>query len=474
MSTPGAHYNTPMQIKTRFAPSPTGYLHIGGARTALFSWLYARHHKAQFLLRIEDTDRERSTEESIQAIFDGMNWLRLDWDSPPIYQTQRFDRYEQVIQKLLVEGHAYKCYCSKERLEQLREHQMATKQKPRYDGHCRDTISPNIDMPYVIRFKNPIDGASAWNDLARGEISFENAELDDLIIARTDGVPTYNFVVVIDDWDMNITHVLRGDDHINNTPRQLNIFKALGVTPPLYGHLPMILGADGARLSKRHGAVSVMQYRDEGYLPEALLNYLVRLGWSHGDQEIFSLEEMIRHFSLDKINNSPATFNPEKLLWLNAHYITNSPADYIAAQLAWHMQRLDIDTTHGPELEAVVKVQQSRCKTLVEMAEQSRCFYQREVIYDETAKAKFFKPELKEPFGLLKIKLAAIVDWQAEKIHQVLQDTLTETGLKMGQLGPAIRVAVTGNTISPALDVTLHLLGQAAVIQRIEKAIEQL
>lgn len=464
-----------MQIKTRFAPSPTGYLHIGGARTALFSWLYARHHKAQFLLRIEDTDRERSTEESIQAIFDGMNWLGLDWDTPPIYQTQRFDRYAQIIQQLLEQGHAYKCYCSKERLEKLRDAQMAAKEKPRYDGHCRNhPANDKQNEPFVIRFKNSLEGTVSWSDLVRGELSFENSELDDLIIARSDGVPTYNFVVVIDDWDMNITHVLRGDDHINNTPRQLNIFKALGVKPPEYGHLPMILGADGARLSKRHGAVSVMQYRDEGYLPDAVLNYLVRLGWSHGDQEIFSREEMISLFSLEKINHSPATFNPEKLLWLNAHYIANSPIDYIAAQLAWHMQRLNINLSQGPSLSELVKVQQTRCKTLVEMAEQSACFYQQDIVYDEAAKTKFFKLELREPFGVFKDKLAGLFDWNAETIHNALQDTLTECNLKMGALGPAIRVAVLGHTTSPALDQTLCLLGRTRVLTRLEQAISLL
>src|SRR5579872_6140976 len=312
-----------MTVITRFAPSPTGYLHIGGARTALYCWLYSRKTRGKFILRIEDTDLERSTEASVQAILDGMAWLNLSYDEGPYYQTKRFDRYKEVIAKLLQEGKAYRCYCSKERLENLRNEQMTNKEKPRYDGFCRD----RQDQPegnYVVRFKNPLDGTVEFEDLIRGKLSFSNQELDDLIIARSDGTPTYNFTVVVDDLDMKITHVIRGDDHINNTPRQINILRALGGTPPFYAHVPMILGSDGKRLSNRHDAVSVLQYREEGFLPEALLNYLARLGWSHGDQEIFSIDELIQYFDIKDINRSPAAFNPEKLLWLNQHYIKHS------------------------------------------------------------------------------------------------------------------------------------------------------
>src|SRR5512143_3034880 len=310
-----------MTIRTRFAPSPTGYLHIGGARTALFSWLYARRHGGTFILRIEDTDLERSTAESVNVILEGMTWLGLEYDEGPFFQTHRFDRYKEVIKQLLDDGKAYKCYCTKDELEAMREEQMANKQKPRYDGRCRHRTEPREGHEYVVRFRNPEEGQTIVDDRVRGRVVFSNSELDDLIIARSDGSPTYNFVVVVDDMDMKITHVIRGDDHLNNTPRQINILKALGYEPPRYAHVPMILGSDGARLSKRHGAVSVMQYRDDGFLPEALLNYLVRLGWSNGDQEIFSIDEMIRLFDVSNVHTSAAAFNPEKLLWLNQHYL---------------------------------------------------------------------------------------------------------------------------------------------------------
>ena len=354
-----------MTVRTRFAPSPTGYLHVGGARTALFSWLYARKHNGKFILRIEDTDLERSTQESVDAILQGMDWLGLTYDEGPYYQTQHFDRYKEVIQQLIDHGDAYRCYCSKEELEQLREQQMANKEKPRYNGKCRHLSEPQSGKESVVRFKNPDDGEVLIHDLVKGDIVIANKELDDLIIARTDGSPTYNLTVVVDDMDMHITHVIRGDDHINNTPRQINILKALGVELPLYAHLPMILGSDGARLSKRHGAVSVMQFRDEGYLPEALLNYLVRLGWSHGDQEIFSIDEMIAHFSLEAINVAASAFNMEKLLWLNHHYIMHSDPELVAKHLVWHIQQRGIDLGTGPNLADVVVAQRERCKTLV-------------------------------------------------------------------------------------------------------------
>jgi glutamyl-tRNA synthetase len=331
--------NTQQTIRTRFAPSPTGYLHIGGARTALFSWLFARRHGGAFILRIEDTDLERSTPESIQAIIDGMAWLNLDYDEGPFYQMQRMDRYREVIQQLLDGGHAYRCYCSKERLDQLREAQMVDKQKPRYDGCCRDAQPNDSNAPHVIRFRNPLEGDVVFDDQVFGPIAVSNAELDDLIIARTDGTPTYNFTVVVDDWDMQITHVIRGTDHINNTPRQINILKALGAEVPQYAHVPMILGEDGKRLSKRHGAVSVLQYRDEGFLPEAVLNYLVRLGWSHGDQEVFSREEMMQLFDLEHVNKSPAAVNTEKLAWLNQHYLKEAEPASLVQPFEWQLEQ---------------------------------------------------------------------------------------------------------------------------------------
>ncbi|CAG7855776.1 partial glutamyl-tRNA synthetase, partial [biofilm metagenome] len=354
-----------MTVRTRFAPSPTGYLHVGGARTALFSWLYARKHEGKFILRIEDTDLERSTQESVDAILQGMDWLGLDYDEGPFYQTHCFDRYKEVIQQLLNQGHAYRCYCTKEELEQLRTEQMANKEKPRYNGKCRHLAEEQHGKDFVVRFKNPDSGDVAIDDLVKGQIVINNRELDDLIIARTDGSPTYNLTVVVDDMDMQITHVIRGDDHINNTPRQINILKALGAELPKYAHLPMILGSDGARLSKRHGAVSVMQFRDEGYLPEALLNYLVRLGWSHGDQEIFSINEMVEYFELDAINAAAASFNMEKLLWLSHHYIMNSDTETVARHLAWHLEQHGVALSKGPKLTDLVVAQRERCKTLV-------------------------------------------------------------------------------------------------------------
>lgn len=375
-----------MKIKTRFAPSPTGYLHVGGARTALYSWLFARNHGGEFVLRIEDTDLERSTPEAIEAIMDGMNWLSLEWDEGPYFQTKRFDRYNAVIDEMLTAGTAYKCYCSKERLEALREEQMAKGEKPRYDGRCRHGHEHHADdEPCVVRFANPEEGSVVFDDQIRGPIEFSNQELDDLIIRRTDGSPTYNFCVVVDDWDMEITHVIRGEDHINNTPRQINILKALNAPVPVYAHVSMINGDDGKKLSKRHGAVSVMQYRDDGYLPEALLNYLVRLGWSSGDQEIFSREEMIKLFSLGAVSKSASAFNTEKLQWLNHHYINSLAPEYVATHLQWHIEQENIDTRNGPQLAELVKLLGERCKTLKEMAASCRYFYEDFAEFDADA-----------------------------------------------------------------------------------------
>ncbi len=460
-----------MTIRTRFAPSPTGYLHIGGARTALYCWLFAKKHQGTFILRVEDTDLERSTPESVQAILDAMQWLALDYQEGPFYQTHHFDRYKDILQQLLAANKAYRCYCSKERLETLREQQLAQKEKPRYDGHCRDLNHTSTDQPFVVRFRNPQTGTVDFEDEVRGLVSFENSELDDLILARSDLTPTYNFTVVVDDWDMKITHVIRGDDHINNTPRQINIFKALDAQPPIYAHVPMILGSDGKRLSKRHGAVSVMQYRDEGFLPDALLNYLVRLGWSHGDQEIFSREEMVNYFELSGINRAPAAFNQEKLLWLNQHYLkTADPAD-IAGHLAWHMEKAGMDVAKGPSLPDLINAQAERCKTLVEVVEKSRFFYQDVEAYDESAAKKNLNLETRPALEKLLTAFQALENWEKEAIHQTIQQTAEDCGLGLGKVAQPVRVAMTGNTISPPIDITLVLLGKEKTLLRLEKAL---
>ncbi|MGA7800876.1 MAG: glutamate--tRNA ligase [Gammaproteobacteria bacterium] len=462
-----------MTIRTRFAPSPTGYLHIGGARTALFSWLHARRHGGKFVLRIEDTDLERSTAESVNAILEGMTWLGLDYDEGPFYQTERFDHYRAIIQRLMDTGHAYRCYCSKERLETLRAGQLARKEKPRYDGHCRNGATPpSPDAPYVVRFRNPLEGQVVVDDLVRGRVVFNNAELDDLIIQRSDGSPTYNLTVVVDDTDMAITQVIRGDDHLNNTPRQMNIMRALGYEPPHFAHVPMILGEDGKRLSKRHGAVSVMQYRDEGYLPEALLNYLVRLGWSHGDQEIFSLDEMVELFDIGSVNNAPSTFNAGKLLWLNQHYIKSGEPPHVARHLSVHLGRMDVDPAPAPELADVVIAQRERAKTLVEMAQNSAFFYRDFEGYDEKAARKNLTGEAVEALERLAEALGALSDWTQEAIHQVVTDTAESLGVKMGKIAQPLRVAVAGGAVSPPIDVTVQLVGRERSLQRIAKALD--
>jgi len=460
-----------MTIKTRFAPSPTGYLHVGGVRTALFSWLYARKHGGKFVLRIEDTDLERSTQESVNAILEGMTWLGLEYDEGPFYQTHRFDRYKEIIQQLLDQGDAYYCYCSKEELDALREQQKVNKEKPRYNGKCRDASHQDATEA-VIRFKNPTEGEVVINDLVKGQIVVANKELDDLIIARADGTPTYNLTVLVDDLDMGISHVIRGDDHVNNTPRQINILKALDAELPHYAHIPMILGDDGARLSKRHGAVGVMQYRDEGYLPEALLNYLVRLGWSSGDKEIFSLDEMIELFELTAVNVSASTFNTEKLLWLNHQYMMNSDPAHIAHHLSWHMGEQGIDPTQGPDLVEVVKAQRERCKTLVEMAAASRYFYQEFEVYDEKAAKKNFKQGSDDVLQRLIDEFSKLDVWNGEKLHQIVLDTAETMDLKLGKVAQPLRVAVSGAGVSPAIDVTLSLLGREKTLARMAKAIE--
>jgi len=461
-----------MTVRTRFAPSPTGYLHVGGARTALFSWLHARRHGGEFVLRIEDTDVERSTQEAVDAILEGMAWLGLDYDRGPIFQSRRLERYAEVAQRLLLEGKAYHCYCSRERLERLRAEQMARKEKPRYDGRCRErTEPPPGDVQAVVRFKSPRKGVVVVNDLIRGRLEFRNDELDDLVIVRANGSPTYNFTVVVDDWDMEVSHVIRGDDHVNNTPRQINILEALGAHMPFYAHVPMILGADGQRLSKRHGAVSVLQYRADGYLPEAMLNHLVRLGWSYGDQEIFCLDEMVEYFDITQVHKSAASFNPEKLVWLNQHYIKNSDPAHVARHLSGHLGRLGIDPSEGPDLVAVVMAQRERAKTLVEMAENSVYFYREFEVYDEKAAGKHLTPEAAAHLETLREHLAGVSSWSAPAIHEALTAAAEESGVKFGKLAQPLRVAVTGRGFSPPIDVTLELVGRERTLARIDRAV---
>jgi len=460
-----------MTIVTRFAPSPTGMLHIGGVRTALFSWLYARRHGGRFILRVEDTDRERSTDEAVRVILEGMRWLGLNEDEGPFYQTQRYDRYRAVIAQLLEQGLAYRCYCSKEELDAMREGQMARKEKPRYDGRWRDsTATPPAGVTPVIRFKNPTSGEVVVDDLVHGRTVFSNEELDDLIIQRSDGNPTYNFCVVVDDFDMGVTHVIRGDDHLNNTPRQINMLKALGATPPAYAHVPMILGADGAKLSKRHGAVSVLEYQKEGFLPDALLNYLVRLGWSHGDQEVFTREEMIAAFDIAHVGKAASAFNPEKLLWLNQQHIMKAPRAVLVAALREQLAMLDITTTDDALCGGVVEALRERAKTMKEMAASSLFFF-REPVMDEKAVAKHLTPEAKALLGELRAAFAAVGEWAAPALHAALQAFAEARSLGLGKVAQPLRVAITGGTVSPPIDATLAVLGRERVLQRLDRAL---
>jgi glutamyl-tRNA synthetase len=457
-------------IVTRFAPSPTGMLHIGGVRTALFSWLQARRHGGRFILRIEDTDRERSTDEAVRVILEGMAWLGLSADQGPFYQTARFDRYKAVIEQLLAEGKAYRCYCTKEELEQLRAEQMARKEKPRYDGRWRDRTDSRPGVDPVIRFKNPLDGEVVVHDLVHGDVVFQNKELDDLIIARGDGTPTYNFCVVVDDMDMGVTHVIRGDDHLNNTPRQINMFEALGAKIPVFAHVPMILGPDGAKLSKRHGAVSVLQYEEDGYLPDALLNYLVRLGWSHGDQEIFTREEMIAAFDISDVNKAASAFNPEKLLWLNQQHLMRADPSSIVKYFRPHLTRLGIECADEGYLVKLIIAQRERVKTLKEMAENSRYFFGDVVTIDEKAKAKHLTDEAKTLLAELKDRLSRLSEWTASAVHGALESLATERGVGLGKIAQPLRVAVTGGTISPPIDQTLEIIGKERVLGRLVAA----
>lgn len=458
-----------MQIRTRFAPSPTGLLHVGGVRTALYSWLFARHHHGKFMLRIEDTDQDRSTKASVATILDGMAWLGLNHDDDVVFQTQRYPRYLEIVAQLLEKGKAYRCTCSHERLETLREQQLAAKLKPRYDGHCRDREISAEEGPFVVRFRNPAHGLVHFTDKVYGPIAVDNAELDDLIILRSDGHPTYNFAVVVDDWDMQITHVIRGDDHINNTPRQINLYHALEAPIPEFAHLPMILGEDGKRLSKRHGAVSVLEFKEEGFLPHALLNYLVRLGWSHGDQEIFSLAEMIANFDLSSVNKGVSGFNYDKLIWLNQHYIKHDAPTDIAQTVAAYFMDAGIDVSQGPPLADIVALQADRAKTLVELRDKSRYFYE-EVVYDAEAVAAHLTPGALDLLAKLKLRLQEVSVWQRADIHHCLKELVTEQKIGFGQLAQPLRVAVTGSTMSPSIDATLEIIGKQRVLERLEKA----
>jgi len=460
-------------IRTRFAPSPTGYLHIGGVRTALYSWLYAKKLGGEFILRIEDTDLERSTEESVNAILEGMSWLGLDYDQGPIYQTHRFDRYKEVIQQLFDKGLAYYCYATPEELDEMRDQQRAAGEKPRYDGRYRNFDGePPVGIAPVIRFKNPVDGDVVIEDMVKGRVVISNTELDDLIIARSDGTPTYNLTVVVDDWDMGVTHIIRGDDHLNNTPRQINLYEAIGAEVPKFAHIPMVLGEDGSRLSKRHGAVSVLQYKEQGFLPEALLNYLVRLGWSHGDQEVFSIDEMVKYFDLDNVNSSPSAFDMTKLTWINEQHIKSASAQHLATHLSPFVAELGCDLSQGPQLDEVANLLRERAKTLVEMAEGAVYFFKDFESFEAGAAKKHLRPVAEEPLTLLLAKLESVEDWKSKPIHTAINDTATELEVGMGKIGMPLRVAITGGGQSPAIDETAELIGKPRCIARIKMALE--
>ena len=461
-------------LRVRFAPSPTGYLHIGGARTALFNYLLARREKGTFVLRIEDTDVERSTRASVEAILNAMEWLGLDYDEGPYFQSERFDLYRQKVEQLLAEDKAYRCYCSQQELDAKREQAMREGGKPRYDGTCRQRTDQPLDQPHVVRFKTPEEGTTAFADRIKGRISFDNAELDDLVIQRSDGTPTYNFVVVVDDAEMAISLVIRGDDHINNTPRQIPIYQALGYPVPEFAHVPMILGADKKRLSKRHGATSVMAYQTMGYLPEAMVNYLVRLGWSCGDEEIFSMAELIEKFSLDNVGRSAGVFNPDKLLWLNEHYIKTGDPGRLGRLMAPFLAEKGIDVSSGPDLEQVVVSLQDRAKTLVEMAEGARFYFTAPDIYDPKAKEKFLTPDKAEILGSLIETLETLDDFSEAGVEAAFKDILEQSGLKLGKVGPTVRVALTGGTVSPGIFTVIAVLGKDRVVSRLQKALASL
>ena len=464
-----------MTVRTRFAPSPTGYLHIGGARTALYCWLEARHKGGQFILRIEDTDRERSTQAAIDAILQAMDWLGLDYDEGPVYQTHRLNRYKEAAEQLVASGHAYYAYETKEELEAMREAAMAANGKPRYNGAYRDAnVGFREDPNRVIRFRNPLDGVVAWDDKVKGRIEIANSELDDLVIFRSDGYATYNFAVVVDDIDMRITDVVRGDDHVNNTPRQINIYRALGASVPHFAHLPMILDEHGAKLSKRTGAADVMQYRDAGYLPHALLNYLVRLGWSHGDQEVFSIAEMQSLFDLADVNAKASRLDPAKLGWLNQQYLKSDEPESVARHLGWHLEQCGYDLSNGPKPVDLVVALRERAQTLKEMAEKSAVWFQPLTAYDEASVAKHLKEAAREPLAQVRARLAELGDWSPEPIHDVVKAVSEALGIGMGKIAQPLRVAITGTQVSPDIGWTVYLCGREQALARIDAALAKI
>ncbi len=467
------------QVRSRFAPSPTGYLHIGGARTALFNFLFARHNGGKFILRIEDTDRERSTPEAIKAILDAMSWLNLDWDEGPFYQTERYPLYREKIQLLLAEGKAYPCVCTSAELDAKRQQAQKEKRKPMYDGTCRppEGVIPALptDKPYTVRFRSPRDGSTIVDDVVKGRVVFDNHELDDLIIARSDGTPTYNFCVVVDDIDMDITHIIRGDDHLANTPRQIVLYQALGHSLPQFAHLPLILGTDKARLSKRHGATSVMAYRDMGYLPEAVLNYLVRLGWSHGDQEIFSRAELIGKFSLESVGKSAGVFNPEKFLWVNSYYLKERPLSQLADDVIPYIVAKGYPVPKDKFwLEKMVKTLRDRSKTLVELVDSATFYLTDDIPIDEKAAKKFLTPQVREPIAKLIEQLTVLDDFAEANIEQTFSAVLQEMGLSMGELAQPVRVALTGSTVSPGIQEVIAVLGKERTLRRLSSALQRL
>jgi glutamyl-tRNA synthetase len=461
-----------MKVRTRFAPSPTGYLHIGGARTALFSWAYAHRHGGRFILRIEDTDLERSTAESVQAILDGMTWLGLDWDEGPFFQMKRLARYKEVAEQLIAAGHAYYDYMSREELEALRQEQLKKNLKPRYDGRWRPErskgMTPPKDRPPVVRFRTPEDGEVSWNDLVKGPISFPNAELDDLVLLRADGVPTYNFGVVVDDLDMEITHVIRGDDHVNNTPRQIHIFNALRRELPHFGHVPMILGADGERLSKRHGATSVIEYRNLGYLPEALVNYLARLGWSHGDEEVFSKQQLVQWFDLQHVSKSPAQFNPEKLAWINQQYLKTASDARLAELVEPELRKRGAQPGGGPPLEKVIHLLKDRANSVLQLADEAMLFYAVEV----DPGTPDWDEQVATALRMLKARLTA-TKWERPAINEAIKDVVKASGLKMPQIAMPLRRLVTGRTQTPSIDAVLELIGRETVLLRLSRHLDE-
>jgi glutamyl-tRNA synthetase len=460
-----------MTIRTRFAPSPTGYLHIGSVRTALYAWLFARHHGGEFLLRIEDTDRQRSTQAAIDAIHEAMAWLGLEADAEPLYQTARADRHRARLDDLLEANLAYRCYCTADEIEAMRAEAMAAGLKPRYDGRCRERKTVREGVEPVVRFKNPTSGAVVVDDLIKGRITFDNAELDDLIIARSDGTPTYNFVVVVDDIDMQISHVIRGDDHLNNTPRQINLYRAFGAVVPQFAHLPMIHGPDGAKLSKRHGAVNVLEYRDMGFLPAGLLNYLLRLGFADGDREIFSIDEMVAAFDLSRVSRSASRFDPEKALWVNQQHMLTTPVDELAELLRRQLERQQLDPDSGPPLAAVVEALRERSQTVQEMADRAHCYFEEYEAFDAKSAEAHLLPAAAPALTALKAALAGLVDWTEADTEAAVKRVAGELELKLGKVAQPLRVALTGRAASPGIGTTLVLVGRERTLARIDRAL---